>query len=282
MQAESLAKCGGLLLITTSGEVSPAAQLRVTRSPGANLRVTQSLTANLRVKWSPETQLHYNLHSIDHHHPNLTSCSITTLAQLNQSRVVNIPLVLQMALESKSTTRRLQMRFTDNDGNEFDLGSHTFKYLQLKELEFVTTELQAALQASKKAKPFVAKFTKVSNRDPKHKSPASDFDLLHSFCYGGSKENDSLPLIKRLGEEFSRKLKNTLLKVRPQAYVDIITYTSIDEFNSEPIRSDVDGYCEICADNFTTAVTDNLEYAVSKAYKQEKFRAEISRDDCKY
>jgi hypothetical protein len=271
----------------TSGEVSPTAKLRVKWSPMAKLRVKRSLRHNLGVKRSPEPHLLLNpsprisvLAPVNYHFFKVTKLIAASSVRMALELTSNSP-ESTATLEPTPTpnlTRRLQIRFTDNDGNEFDLENHHFKYLQLNELNFVATKLQEALQANKKAKPFVAKFTKVSNRDPKHKSPAGDFDLLHSFCYGGSEENVSLSLSKRLGEEFSRKLKNSLLKVRPQVYVDIINYTSIDEFNSEPIRSDVDGYCEVCADNFTTAITGKLEYSVSKAYTQKNFREALSQD----
>jgi hypothetical protein len=178
-----------------------------------------------------------------------------------------------------NSTRKLQIRFTDNDGNEFDLENHHFKYLQLNELDFVTTKLKEALKAIKNAKPFVTQYTKVSNRNTSHKSPAGDFDLLHSFCYGGSEETVPLKLTERLGEAFSRELKNRLLKARPLTYLDIITYTSIDEFNSESIRSDLSGYCGICERNSTSATTDK---SFSKAYTSENFRQALAKDIRKY
>jgi hypothetical protein len=178
-----------------------------------------------------------------------------------------------------NSTQKLQIRFTDNDGNEFNLENHHFKYLQLNELEFVNTKLKHALKAIKNAKPFVSQYTKVSNKNTTHKSPSRDFDLLHLFCYGGLEETVPLELTERLGEEFSRELKNRLLKVRPLTYLNIISYTSIDEFSSESIRSDLSGYCEICERNSTP---DTVEKSLSKAFMSENFQQALAKDIRKY
>jgi hypothetical protein len=175
--------------------------------------------------------------------------------------------------------RKLQIRFTDGDGDEFHLENHYFKYLQLNELDFVTTKLKEALTAIKNAKHFVTQCTKVSNKSTTHKSPPEDFDLLHSFCYGGS-ETIPLRLTESLGEAFSRELKNRLLKVRPQPYLDIISYTSIDEFNSESIRNNFSVYCGICERNSTSTTIDK---SFSKAFlSSESFQRALAEDIRKY